>query len=143
MILYLDTSAVVPILITEPSTQACRRIWDDADRRVTSRLTFVETAAALAMAQRQGRMSTTEHEGAWANFVDIWSKIDVVDLSAELSTTAAGLAQTLALRGYDAVHCASAAVINDGELVAAAGDAHLLQAWRSLGLAVIDTNRDQ
>ncbi len=141
MIVYLDTSAVVPILIAEPSTEVCRRIWDDADRRLSSRLTYVEAAAALAMAERQGRISAEEYDDAWSNFVEIWPDVDVVDLTAELAATAAGLARTQTLRGYDAVHCASAVELNDPDLVAAAGDERLLAAWRSLSVAVLDTNR--
>jgi len=141
LIVYVDTSAVVPILIAEPTTYACRRIWDDADRRMSSRLTYVEAAAALAMAERQGRVSAGEYDGAWSNFVEIWPDVDVVDLTTELAATATGLARSLALRGYDAVHCASAAELNDPEMVAASGDARLLAAWRSLGVAVLDTNQ--
>jgi uncharacterized protein len=141
LIVYVDTSAVVPILIAEPTTALCRRIWDDADRRISSRLTFVEVAAALAMAERQQRVSADEYDEAWSNFAAIWPDIDVVDLTAELAATAAGLARTLALRGYDAVHCASAAQLNDSDLVAAASDARLLAAWRSLGVAALDTSQ--
>ncbi len=140
MILYLDTSAVVPVLVTEPSTATCRRLWEDADRRVTSRLTFVETAAALSMAQRLERISAPHAELAWANFVDIWPDLDVIEVTAELSDIAAGYTRTLALRGYDAVHCASAAAVNDPAIVAAAGDRRLLAAWQSIGVAVINTN---
>lgn len=141
MIAYLDTSAVVPILIDEPSTTTCRRIWEDADRRLSSRLTYVETGAALAMAERQGRISGAEYEQAWSSFVDIWPDVDVIELSADLTASAAGFARSLALRGYDAVHCAAATRCDDADLVAAAGDARLLAAWRSLGLSVIDTRR--
>ena len=141
MIVYLDTSAVVPVVIAEPSTELCRRIWSNADRRVTSQLTYVEVSAALAMAQRQGRISEDEHDAAWTNFTDIWSDVDVAEVTAELSESAARLAYSSALRGYDAVHCASAVQINDADVVAAAGDGRLLDAWKSLGLAVIDTNQ--
>lgn len=139
MIVYFDTSAVVPILIAEPSTVTCRRLWDDADRRVSSRLTYVETAAALAMAERRRRISSDEHDVAWANFVEIWPDLDVMDLSPELADSAADLARSSALRGYDAVHCATAAQLNDPDLVAAAGDGQLLAGWRSAGVAVVDT----
>lgn len=139
MIVYLDTSAVVPILIAEPSSDTCRRVWRDADRLVSSRLTVVEAGAALAMAQRQRRITADEERGAWANFLRIWPDVDVVELTAELAITAAGLATSLALRGYDAVHCAAAAQLRDPDLVAVAGDVRLLDAWRSLGVAVVDT----
>ena len=140
MIAYFDTSAVVPILIAEPGTPRCRRVWDEADRRVSSRLTYVETAAALGMAQRQGRILAAQHDDAWANFVDIWPGVYIVELTRELSLAAAEFARTLSLRGYDAVHCASAAALDDPDLVAAAGDAKLLAAWRTLGVAIIDTH---
>jgi len=40
-----------------------------------------------------------------------------------------------------AVHCASAELINDDELVAVTGDRHLLTAWRGLGLTTYDTTQ--
>lgn len=76
-----------------------------------------------------------------SNFVEIWPDVDVVDLTPELAEAAAGFARSLALPGYDAVHCASAAELDDPDLVAAAGDERLLAAWRSLGLAVLDTKQ--
>ncbi|MGH8828501.1 MAG: hypothetical protein ACRDVZ_13095, partial [Jiangellaceae bacterium] len=32
---YLDTSAFVPLLVAEPSSESCRRFWHDADAVVT------------------------------------------------------------------------------------------------------------
>lgn len=139
MIAYFDTSAVVPILVLEPTTDTCRRVWNDTDRRVSSSLTYVEVAAALAMADRQGRITSREHDQALSNFMEIWPEVDVVDITAELMVSAAGFARSLALRGYDAVHCASAAELADPELVAIAGDAQLLAAWSSIDIAVIDS----
>jgi hypothetical protein len=141
LIVYFDTSAVVPILIAESSTETCRRLWEDADRRISSRLTYVEVAAALAMAERQGRVSAAEYDEAWTNFRDIWSDFDIVDLTPELTSRAASLARSMALRGYDSVHCASAMEVYDVELVAAAGDARLLAAWRELRVTVLDTSQ--
>lgn len=140
MIVYLDTSAIVPILVAEPSTEVCRRIWDDADRRVSSQLTYVETSAALAVAKRRGRLTADGYDVAWSNFVQIWPDIDVVHLTVELSSTAAGVARSQGLRANDAVHCASAAVIAQPGMVAAAGDKRLIRAWRSLGVATVATS---
>jgi len=64
-----------------------------------------------------------------------------VELTAQLAATAAGFARSLALRRYDAVHCASVAELNDPDMVAAACDARLLAAWRSLDVAVLDTSQ--
>jgi uncharacterized protein len=56
-------------------------------------------------------------------------------------TRAADLAHHLSLRGYDAVHCASAEQLDDDDLVAASGDQRLLTAWLELGMATYDTNQ--
>lgn len=141
MIVYLDTSAVVPILIAEDSSDECRDLWDAADRRASVRLTYVETAAALAMAERQKRLTHAEHDQAWAHFIDIWHDVDVVELTEGVTVLAARLARTLGLRGDDAAHCAAGVFLDDPELVAAAGDAELLRAWRSLGISVFDTQQ--
>ncbi|OBF86409.1 twitching motility protein PilT [Mycobacterium sp. 852002-51163_SCH5372311] len=45
------------------------------------------------------------------------------------------------MRGYDAVHCASAQQLDDDDVVAASGDERLLAAWLKLGMATYDTNR--
>lgn len=142
MIAYFDTSAVVPILVEEPTTPTSRRIWRDADRLVSTRLTYVEVTAALAMAERQGRVSVGEHDQVWTNFLELWTVVDVVEVSEGITTSAASLARPHALRGYSAVHCATALAVYDVELVAASGDRQLLDAWCEHGLAVVDTASD-
>ncbi len=47
-------------------------------------------------------------------------------------------AYTCALRGYEAVHCASAEQLNDGDLAMATGDWKLRDACMSLGMATAD-----
>lgn len=98
MIAYLDTSAVVPIVIDEPTTAECRRVWNESEHRVSSRLTYVETAAALAMARRQRRISVDEQLAAWSGFVKIWPDVDVVDVTEELTVMAAQVADRASLR---------------------------------------------
>ena len=136
---YLDTSAVVPLLVAEASSRACRRFWDDADSVVSCRLLYVETAAALAQAQRMDRLSARTHAASLARLDDLWDQLDVVEIDDALVHRAAALAGRYALRGYDAVHCASAEQLTDPDLVVAAGDHRLLSAWHSLGLSTFDT----
>ncbi|MBA2471709.1 MAG: twitching motility protein PilT [Pseudonocardiales bacterium] len=42
------------------------------------------------------------------------------------------------MRGYEAVHCASAEQLNDGDLAMATGDWKLRDACMSLGMATAD-----
>lgn len=140
MIGYLDTSALVPLLVAEPSSAACRRFWDDADDVVTCRITYVETAAALAQAERMGRLDTDGYVTARGLLDGVWAEVDVAEVDRQLVEEAALAAHRHALRGYDAVHCAAGAQLVDDDLVAATGDRKLLAAWKAVGVATFDVN---
>ena len=143
MIGYLDTSAFVPLLVAEPSSAACRRFWDDADAVVTSRLTYVETAAALAQARRLKRISDRAHRACLRVLDAKWAELAVVEVDDQLARDAAELSLQHNLRGYDAVHCASARQLDAADLVAAAGDRTLLQAWLAVGISTFNTNQSR
>lgn len=140
MIGYLDTSAFVPLIIAEPTSSACRRFWESADAVVSCRLLYVETAAALAQATRMARIDAPAHDRARGLLDHLWSEMNIVELDQPLAEAAAHCAATRALRGYDAVHCASALELSDPDLVAAAGDRRLLDAWHELGVATYDVH---
>jgi hypothetical protein len=137
---YVDTSAFVPLLVAEPSTPSCRRFWDDCDAVVSTPLLYVETAAALAQAHRMKRLTTRSHRASLRLLDELWAELAVVEVDEQIVTRAAALADELGLRGYDAVHCASAEILADADLVAAAGDQRLLSSWSALGLSVYDTS---
>jgi uncharacterized protein len=139
LIVYLDTSAVVPLLVAEPASDFCRHLWDQGDAVTTSRLTYVETAAVLTRAERAGRMTLDEHRAVREALDRVWAELDVMDIDDRLIRRAAALAGDFALSGYAAVHCASAEQLEDGDLVAATADRKLLDAWRKLGLSTADT----
>lgn len=140
MIVYFDSSALVPLLVDESGTELCRSLWAGADELVTCRIAFVEVAAALAQANRLGRLTEVEHGRALEGLEKLWLGLSLVEVDAQLSTSAAHLAARLALRGYDAVHAAAAALIADDNAVAVAGDRALLDAWSALGVATVDTH---
>lgn len=141
MIGYLDTSALIPLLVAEPSSIACRRFWDSADAVATSRLSYVEAAAALAQAARLNRLTVGEHQRCLRMLGDRWLELAVIEIDDELVRAAAKLAHRYALRGYDAMHCAAALQLADPELVAATGDRALLAAWSTAGLTTYDVNQ--
>ncbi len=141
MIGYFDTSAFVPLLVEERSSAFCKRLWEDADAVVTTRLLYVEAAAALAQALRMTRLTTRNHHAALRTLDRLWVELDIVDVDREIVDRAAKLAHACALRGYDAVHCASAEQLDDADLVVASGDRKLLEACASLGLTTADVNQ--
>ena len=140
MIVYFDTSAFVPLLVSEPSSTFCQRLWNEADDVVTTRLLYVESAAALAQALRLGRLSGPAHRSTLRILDRLWGEFDVAEVDEAVVSRAAELAHSCALRGYDAVHCASAEQLDDEDLVVASGDRGLLVACASLGLATSDVN---
>jgi len=137
---YFDTSAFVPILSTAESTgPACREFWSTADAVVSTRLIYVEAASALASGERGGRLVGHQHRRAQALLDSLYVEFELVEIVQPLVHLAADLTRRFGLRGYDAVHCAAAALLDEPDLVAASGDRRLLAAWRELGVATFDT----
>ena len=135
MIAYFDTSAIVPLLVREPATDRCTRLWDDATRIVSARLAYPEVCAALARAVRMGRLTAAQMATATADLDDLVEQIDFLEITADLARNAGRLAQQRGLRGYDAVHLAAGAAIADDDVVFITGDTDLAEAARSTGLA--------
>ncbi|MFV2195522.1 type II toxin-antitoxin system VapC family toxin [Nocardiopsis sp. LOL_012] len=140
MICYFDTSALVPLLVDEPGSAKCERLWEAADSVVASRVLYAEAAAALAQAERMRRITASQYTDAKAILADIWHQVNVLDVDQALVERAADLARERGLPGYDAIHCASAERIKSGDLVVACGDRRLLNACEALGLATGDTS---
>ncbi|WP_239657044.1 type II toxin-antitoxin system VapC family toxin [Mycobacterium riyadhense] len=131
----------MPLLIDEPASEACRRFWNDADVVVSSRLLYVETAAALAQARWLGRLTDGDHFQGRRRLDQMWFEMDAIEVDEQVVSRAADLVHRVSLRGYDAVHCASAEQLDDDDVVAASGDQRLLTAWLELGIATYDINQ--
>ncbi|MGI8414620.1 MAG: PIN domain-containing protein [Nakamurella sp.] len=84
MIVYLDTSALVLLVIEEPSSDACRRLWDEADDAVSSRLGYVEAAAAFAQARRLERLTSRQQSSALRGLDDLWSQVQIAEIDQSL-----------------------------------------------------------
>ena len=136
MIVYFDTSAFIPLIIEEPNSDSCERLWNEATRTVSVRLLYVEVRAALARAQRLGRLTRRGLASAVALLNDLSSQIDHVEVTDRLARTAGILAEEQDLRGYDAVHLAAAQAVADMETVFASGDQKLIAAASQIGLIV-------
>ncbi len=85
-----------------------------------------------------GRITARTRTASATRLDDVWGEIDVVEVDDGLVRHAAALAVRFGLRGYDAIHCASADQFSDADLIAAAGDGRLLDAWHGLGIATFD-----
>jgi uncharacterized protein len=140
VICYFDTSAFVPLVIDEASSAACARLWEQADDVVSTQLLYVEAAAALAQAVRCGRITAAQETRALRIVDRLWCELNVVEPTEELIRRAAAVASAEALRGYDAVHCATAEDVNERDLVFASGDRRQLKTATNLGFYIADVN---
>lgn len=108
MILYLDTSALVKLYVREPGTDETRARLRDASLVATSRVAYPEARAALARRQRESAISRGALTRAVSAMDRDLERFVVVELSARVARRAGNLAERRALRGFDAIHLASA-----------------------------------
>ena len=139
MISYFDTSSVVPLIVQEPSTELCVRVWNESTRVLCVRLLYPEARAALAKAERIGRLTKRQLRVAVAELDDIVTQVDNIEVSSGLVQEAGELTEAHGLRGYDAVHLAAAASAHDDDLLLITGDRSLAAAAKAIGLAVLVT----
>jgi uncharacterized protein len=139
LIAYFDTSALVPLLVEEPTTPHCDEQWSLADRVVSVRLVEVEARSALAQAARQERLTPRQLRSSVQALALVVSQLDLVAIDDALVKRAGDLAEEQALRAYDAIHVAAALRVADEDLVVIAGDRALLDAASAVGLAVAAT----
>ena len=83
-------------------------LWGTAFPAISSILSYPKGCAALAAARRGGRLTTTSHRRALQDFESLQSELSLIGIDMQLAREAGALAEKFALRGYDAVHLASA-----------------------------------
>lgn len=108
MILYLETSDLVKLYVREDGSEAVRRIVETASFVSTSIVAYVEARAAFARKVRERGLSDADYAGAKKDLDADWDRIVILNLTDVVIRDAAGLAEKHGLRGYDAIHLASA-----------------------------------
>lgn len=95
-------------MIVEDGSQLVAELWATRHRAASSILSYPEGRAALAAARRGGRIGAKGHVRAREEFESLQSELLLVGIDAPLARQAGEVAEEFALRGYDAVHLASA-----------------------------------
>lgn len=111
MIVYLDTSAIVKLYVDEEGSPEARAAVEAADAVATSRVAFAEAHAAFAAAARLGRITAAERAAVAATFRADWRSYVVVGVTQPVVELAADLTADYELRGFDAIHLASALLL--------------------------------
>lgn len=108
MTLYLDSSAIVKRYVAEFGSAEIRAAAEQSEGNGTAVISRAEVTAALGKAIRKGVLSERDAKLALRNFNRTWPDLVRTRVTEKLVKYAADLAWTHRLRGYDAVHLASA-----------------------------------
>ncbi len=119
MITYVDTSTLLKLLIEEEGSDRAQLVWDSADAVASVSLIVVEARAALAAATRRGRLTADQHDEAKAELAVLVEDLHLAEVTEDLLTQAANLAEDEGLRGYDAIHLAAAIYLDASVLTSA------------------------
>lgn len=111
MILYLDTSALVKLYAVEEGREVVEQGVEEAELVATSVVAYAEARASLARKQRQGVFSAEKHREAVEALDADWETLEKPEVTEDLARAAGGLAEEHELRGFDAIHLASALLI--------------------------------
>lgn len=138
---YWDTSAIIPLLLLEPQSEAIAEELERDPDLVVWRLTEVECASAIARREREGSLDEREASDATDRLAAIRSSSHEVQPSARLRATAIRLCRTHPLRAADALQLAAAIAACDGNpatLPFVTLDGRLAIAARREGFPVIE-----
>ena len=139
MIIYLDTSALLKQYIQEAGSEDVEKLLASSEGTGTNQLTYVEMASAISRAVRMELISADEAQLTWEDFLVDWELLVRLDTSGQITKRAATLAWEHGLRGYDAIHLASALTWQDAidtPITLATYDRELWSAAQKAGMDV-------
>jgi predicted nucleic acid-binding protein len=124
---YLDASALVKLVMSEPETPALVAYLGDASFVLSSRLSHVEVRRAVARVAEPGDV---EHAAS------MLEGLQLIELDAAVADVA-GSAAPVSLRSLEAIHLASAMSVTDEIEAFVTYDLRLADAARAAGLTVV------
>jgi uncharacterized protein len=113
VILYLDTSSLVKLYVEEGDSADVVALVKSAEVTATSIVAYAEARAAFARRRREKALTVAEHKRILTGFDEDWESYLIVQLQDKSVRTAGDLADKHGLRGFDAIHLASAMTLRD------------------------------
>ena len=146
---YLDASAWVKRYYWEPGTRWVQELFTQHPTIACASLGLIEVMATLARKRKARDIDLLSFEQKVQELEEDWERFIQIQLTTETMDLAKDLAKNMALRGADAVHLASALVLQrrfadaEDRLVFVASDRELKEAAQSSGLALIDPEEQE
>jgi len=108
VILYLDTSSLVKLYVTESHSGLVRAWTEEAEIIATCRVAYPEMLSALNRRFKAGDLEKRDYDQLVKAFSGEWRRFAVIDFD-ELA--AGRLVAAYGLRGFDAVHLSAAGLL--------------------------------
>ena len=138
---YLDTSALIKRFVSERGSEAVHALMSRGDPVATAKIGYAEVHAGFARKRRERRLSESDYALACLQFERDWAATIRVDLRDDILFLVRDLIRRHPLRGFDAVHLASAVFLGrqlGEEVTFFAADARLLRAAAREGLGAVN-----
>lgn len=136
--IYLDTSAAIPMFVAEPASDAVDAWFESCDETlISSDWILTEFGSALSIKVRRGEIEHKPAQTAWKDFESFCeSGLRLVPVTRQAFLHAARLARNArsGLRSGDSLHLSIALEV--GAVGIATADANLAKNAATLGLAV-------
>jgi predicted nucleic acid-binding protein len=137
MILYLETSNLVKLYVQEEESGDVAKLVSDAEAVATSIIGYAEARTAFARKLREKGISDEDHKRIKDDLDRDWESIFVIKLTDAVVRSAGDLAEKRNLRGFDALHLASALELQKAiplPVLFSSSDARLLESAKKEGL---------
>ena len=131
---YLDTSALIKRFVAEKGSPQVEALVSQRGQVATAKIAYAEVYAGLARKHREGHLPGGQHTQACRQFESDWQAYVRLDLQDEILVLARDLIQRHPLRGFDAIHLASALRLKTAlgeDVTFAAADERLLRVARA------------
>lgn len=141
MICYFDTSALVKLYVDEDGSDLVVAYSKKSLMVATSKVAYAEARAAFARSWRDGILGDKEYRQAVLNFKEEWPKFFTLEVSDPVLDQVDYIIDKYRLRGFDALHLASASVlarrIRDTTILVACWDKRLWEYYQEEGFPLI------
>jgi uncharacterized protein len=107
-LIYLDTSALIKRYIWESGSEIVQRLFKDPNPIAVSKIAYAEAYAALTRRWRDGHLKQVQYDQACRLFEREWPAYVIVEVEDDILRLARDLIRKYPLRGFDALHLASA-----------------------------------
>lgn len=137
---YLDTSALIKRFVAEKGSPLVQTLVKRKGPIATAKIAYAEVYAGLTRKLREGHLSDTQYALACRQFEADWQAYIRVELHDSTLFLARDLIQRHPLRGFDAVHLASAIGLKNAlgeDITFAAADERLLRAAEAEDLKIL------